>query len=270
PAGNLIKALIQPGQRFGFNRELDAAVDLIRAFGGEVLLPGQRTPTAAGVSHGIEAARQYLEALGYQIVTPEEQERIEGKQAPTREKIQGEFEAKEKARGKDERKWLKTPWSRRKLPENHPLYTGEMVRCGGENVYSIGYDMDNAYLYVRFWAKSHGKKSGPGAMYRYFDVRPEKFLAFMQARDSAGTWLWDHIRIRGTVSGHYHDYALVGISGGYVPRKATAGPGGSEWYVQREIRTTGNRWIKSQLQTQPAAWHGIEPFHGMPPRGARG
>jgi hypothetical protein len=41
---------------------------------------------------------------------------------------------------------------------------------------------------------------------------------------SKGGWVWDHLRIRGTVSGHQKDYELAGIVGGYVPRKATYGP----------------------------------------------
>jgi hypothetical protein len=42
--------------------------------------------------------------------------------------------------------------------------------------------------------------------------------------DGPGSWVWDALRIRGTVSGHQKDYELVGIMGNYVPRKATVRP----------------------------------------------
>lgn len=107
------------------------------------------------------------------------------------------------------------------LPPNHPVNTGEMQPAPeSSNVYSFGYNSDSGNLYVRF---RDDKTGGPGSLYRYSDTTPQEFVGMMAAA-SKGGWVWDHLRIRGTLTGHHKDYALVGIVGGYVPRKATMGP----------------------------------------------
>ena len=111
---------------------------------------------------------------------------------------------------------------------------------------------------------------GPGPLYRYDGVSPDAFLSMLTA-GSKGTWIWDNLRIRGTVSGHQKDYSLVGIMPtpeypeGYVPRKATVEPimqyygvrgqplvqprklGVREGFTEREVRTGRGQMLRSQL-----------------------
>jgi hypothetical protein len=68
----------------------------------------------------------------------------------------------------------------------------------------------------------------------------------MLKADSKGTFIWDNIRIRGTISGHHFDYQLVGVQASYVPRKATLTPRGEE-YVSRSVFSDRGRQLKSAL-----------------------
>jgi hypothetical protein len=86
------------------------------------------------------------------------------------------------------------------------------------NVYSYSYDIDTSTLYVRF--QSHMVYGTAGSLYSYSNVPPELFLK-MYSAPSKGTFIWDNIRIRGTVTGHRYDYSLVAVRQNYVPRKAT-------------------------------------------------
>ncbi len=138
---------------------------------------------------------------------------------------------------------------RTRFPPDHPLLTGDMVDAPkSSNVHSFGYDLYSHSLYVRYLdhESDEGKTSRrPGPIYRYFNAPPELFLAFLRA-DSKGSFVWDSLRIRGTVSGHQLDYALVGVQNGYVPRKATMTPHGEAFiprtvFSDRERRLTSTR-----------------------------
>jgi len=136
------------------------------------------------------------------------------------------------------------------FPANHPIVTAEMVPVSSSNIYSIGYDNDSHTLMVRFVGRHSHKDNSrrPGSIYAYFHVPARRFLQFLDAA-SKGKWLWDNVRIRGTISGHRYDYALVGIEAGYVPRKATLTPLG-EAYIQRQVWTDKSRLISSPLPEQ--------------------
>jgi hypothetical protein len=151
----------------------------------------------------------------------------------------------------------------RKLPPDHPLVTGQMVETPqSSNVFAFGYDIQTHSLFVRFKEGRHeggnggggsGGKGGaggarphrPGALYLYHNVPTELFLTLYEA-PSKGIWVWDNLRIRGTLSGHRFDYALVGVQGGYVPRKATLSPAG-EIFSPRTIFTDQGRQLSSSL-----------------------
>lgn len=90
-----------------------------------------------------------------------------------------------------------------------------MIAADSSNVHSYGYDPDSQTLYVRF-----RNKTKVGALYAYYHVPPEIYKK-LDAAGSKGGAVWDLLRERGTVHGHKFDYRLVGIRGGYVPRKAT-------------------------------------------------
>ena len=65
-------------------------------------------------------------------------------------------------------------------------------------------------------------------MYAYYDVPATVYTQFKSAA-SAGKFVWDRLRVRGTIHGHQYQYRLVsgqvsiqqGVSGVYIPRKAT-------------------------------------------------
>lgn len=57
---------------------------------------------------------------------------------------------------------------------------------------------------------------GEGAAYLYSGVTQHEALSFAQAQ-SKGTWVWDHLRVRGSRTAHKKPY--VKISAGYRPPK---------------------------------------------------
>ena len=155
----------------------------------------------------------------------------------------------------------------RTYPKNHPIVTGEMVPVQSSNVHSIGFRWNfdrpaQGSMIVRFLGtQERGQRSGPGAMYEYMDVHPDLFLSFLIA-NSKGEFVWDELRIRGTVSGHQYRYKLAALgSGGYVPRQA-ARVGTTEMYLPRQVRSIdtgddhvltgarGGRMRKSKLVKQ--------------------
>jgi hypothetical protein len=135
----------------------------------------------------------------------------------------------------------------RRFPKDHPIVTGRFVRAtASTNVYSYGYDVDNLWLYIRYQGK---QRSTAGSLYRYRGVYPHEFLGLM-AKDSKGKWVWDHLRVRGSSTMHQKPYELVGVMGDYVPRRA-ARVGGQDYWVQRDVMSTGGNLLKSTLPTQP-------------------
>lgn len=181
---------------------------------------------------------------------------------------------------------------RYQFSEDDPIVTGAMIPVISSNVHSIGYDWNEnqpnkGTLKVRF-LESKGRKSAtrvPGPLYGYFGVHPEVFMAFQQAA-SKGRFVWDRLRIRGTVTGHRFHYELEDlgdtmVSPGklgrstYVPRKATRlGP--NEHFLRREFtdQRTG-RTHTSQLEDEFVQRIGVNrhgpqgfvPNRGTPNRG---
>lgn len=128
-----------------------------------------------------------------------------------------------------------------------------MQRVTSSNVHSIGYDDSSGILAVRYLApelshangqtKISGKTSAPGPLYHYFDVSPRLWQSFVSA-SSKGKWVWDNLRVRGTIAGHKYDYRLVsgtvGISGHrqtYIPRLAsgTGFVSRNRWQAGRQL-----------------------------------
>lgn len=79
----------------------------------------------------------------------------------------------------------------------------------------------------------------PGPMYAYFDV-PVGVFGRLRDASSAGTAVWDELRMRGSVFGHQFQYSLVdapttagdgGEEAHYVPRRATSWGFRSRTYV---------------------------------------
>ena len=157
-----------------------------------------------------------------------------------------------------------------------------MVPADSSNVFAYGYDVNSWNLYVRFRAESTSnplqKANAPGPLYQYSHVPPELFLKFLRA-GSKGNWVWDNLRVRGTVSGHRYDYRLVGVTQGYVPRKAVLMPDG-EYFIGRTVRTDQGRGLSSSRPDvmvrplvspgQPNRGTPRPPNRGGPNRGNRG
>lgn len=253
PTGTLIRSLFGAGN--GLEGSLRAASALIRAFGGEVMLP-RGMEDVGDWDRGTSAAIERLQSLGYQVMPPEEEE-TGGVPKPRRARKTVD---------------VPTPRGTRRVRRDDPAITGEMVTASSSNVHSYGYDHEHGYLYVRFLdSLPDGSRAGPGPLYRYAGVDVDEFRALHRA-GSKGDWIWDHLRIRGTVSGHKKDYELVGIVRGYVPRKATLDPAyGGEAYIKRKVLTSKGRWLESQ-RPNSAAGGGVliskAGTAGMPNRGA--
>lgn len=135
--------------------------------------------------------------------------------------------------------------------DDDPVMTGQMILVESSNVHSIGYRWNEANpskgtLLVRFWEKEKGRKTAAGSTYAYYDVHPQVFKAFEIAA-SKGRFVWDRLRIRGTVTGHQYDYRLVGIgASGYVPRKATR-YGNNEYFLRRSVQGRNGQTYTSRL-----------------------
>ena len=259
PTGTLIRSLFGAGD--SMEGSLRAASNLLRTFGYEILPPHDRGKFGDW-DRGVAAAMERLRSLGYTIIPPsEEDDRAPGMRMPT-EKTRGPkasrlpFGVPEKTKRGAPRKTVDLPTMRgtRRFRVDHPAVTGEMVVAQSSNVHSYGYDAEHGYLYVRFLdSLADGSRSGPGPLYRYSGVDPNEFGALHRA-GSKGNWIWDHLRIRGTVSGHKKDYELVGIVRGYVPRKAVLDPAyGGEAYIKRRVLTSRGRWLESQRPNALAA-----------------
>lgn len=226
---------------------LRSAIALIRAMGGEVL-PDPQWSVFGPDPRATEAAWEYLRRTGE---LQRLQDELGGDEVPQEAVPRPRAERQVTVHG---------PGGVQNLAEDHPAVTGEFVPVASSNVHSVAYDADTATLYVRFLDSFYNKatkdyvRQGPGPIYAYYNVPPEMFLDMLHA-SSKGGWVWDHLRIRGTLSGHQRDYALVGIVRGYVPRKATFAPteprnlqGGAyaEMWVPRQVQDMSGQWISSK------------------------
>lgn len=144
------------------------------------------------------------------------------------------------------------------LPGEESPFGQEILTPESSNVYSFSYHREQGQrtgtLYVTFKAPKlssdvktgkgrlggrdqlrgslgstiTGKSNARGPMYAYYNVPPGVFTRMQQA-SSKGKFVWDKLRIRGTIYGHQYRYSLVqgavitsgGASGTYIPRKAT-------------------------------------------------
>jgi hypothetical protein len=270
PAGKVIQSLIDPSRKTALAKQLQQAMELIRAFGGEVM-PGAGWGTVEDVERGMRAAQRRLEQLGGPLAVGEGPPRRMPNAEPGRLTVDVPL-------GRRGRQSSVT----QRVRADHPMLTGEMVYCpNSSNVYEFGYDNETATLYVRFQtAHEERQRGGAGSLYAYYGVTPDEFLALYktqgrglgQGGDSTpGTWVWDHLRERGTVSGHKKDYRLVGVMNSYVPRKATVRAtyqtigkrgqalkrprktGVEEWYISRSVKTHEGRFVHSVLPTTRVA-----------------
>jgi hypothetical protein len=135
---------------------------------------------------------------------------------------------------------IRGPGYHRFLQPDDPVLTGVMIPVPSSNVHSIGFRFNLASplkskLIIRYKQKDRrGGRSGTvgGPTYEYDDVHPDWFDDLQQV-GSKGKWVWDHLRIRGTVAGHQYKYNLTRAAQGYLPRRAVVNMG-----IQRFVRRT--------------------------------
>lgn len=137
---------------------------------------------------------------------------------------------------------VRAPGYQRILDPKDPVLTGEMRGVTSSNVFSIGFDFNFDYplkskLIIRYKQKDRkgGKGTVGGSTYEYQNIHPDWFSDLVAA-GSKGRWVWDQLRIRGTVAGHQYPYNLVRAAQGYLPRRAIVRNGRQE--LRRRQRTT--------------------------------
>lgn len=124
---------------------------------------------------------------------------------------------------------------------NQPILEGPILCPHSSNVHSFYFEHDqngarNGSILVRFLGGDSKNRHGPGAMYRYFDCRYELFEEFKRAA-SAGKFVWDEFRVRGSVVAHQKNFEIVDVGNlPTVPRASVLkrGQGGS-FFVPRTL-----------------------------------
>jgi hypothetical protein len=244
PAGRLLDVIVHGLRRQRRFDTVQIAIELLRAFGFEVLPRPGMPLTDAELRRAVEAAARFLDWASQFAPVPE---RRPVETVPVAER---EIETRRRRAAVGEQVIVPFATGPRQFPADHPLVTGEMVRVESSNVHSIGYDLDTGTLYVRFLVtvvREGRVRQFGGSLYGYRGVTPEEFLRFLDA-PSKGGWVWDNLRVRGTASGHKKDYFLAGIVGGYVPRKATL-----QWITDPK---TGKPHLAEVFAPRTVLWRG--------------
>lgn len=249
PVADTIKGLLKPGGERSEARDVAAAAELLNALGVSTEgASGRRVSVQSDDPKAKADAERVLRGLGFDV------------------------QAGETPRPRPKPTVLPSDRVRPALPPDQhsgmvrkmlggmfvyfrpddPIITGEMIPVKSSNVHSIGFIWNDdkpaeGTLKVRFLDSSGGKKTGKGgATYHYYDVHPRVFIEFQKA-SSKGKFVWDKLRVRGTVSGHQYRYGLARLSSsGYVPRQATR-IGDEEWYMQRSVQAADGRNMTSKL-----------------------
>lgn len=94
------------------------------------------------------------------------------------------------------------------LDEVDAYLLGEWLPVTSSNVAAIRYLPEDEALEVEYLN---------GGFYRYSDIPPMMAKDFALA-SSPGGWVWDHLRVRGTVYGYQKPYALISGPSTYEPR----------------------------------------------------
>lgn len=238
---------------------------------------GTTAPAGGSFDDEIQSAIRFLEANGYTVIPP-------GQQPPTRPPRPTEPQRPEDLGFTQEPPTTRGPTGPRgplqpgqrinifggglEYDPDDPLFSGEMVPVESSNVHSIGFifnpqNPSKGTLKVRFLQQSKSKnRKVAGPLYFYYDVHPLVFQAFRNA-GSPGGFVWDRLRVRGTVSGHRFHYELKGIAEGYVPRKATR-YGNEEYFIGR--RATFRNQQTGELRMFESELPDVHVQTLMPPR----
>jgi len=267
PIADAVKSLLRPFGRKQVSREIESAAELLNALGASTEGPsGRRVRVESQDSRARADAERILEALGFDVdrgvspvsppaspVSPSTppftptppSNRLPPPAAPP----SGPPQAPPSGGGMVR---LMLDGRMISVPPDDPLVTGGMIRVQSSNVHSIGYDWNykdprKGILKVRYLDKGRGVPAGRGGpTYFYYDVHPGVFMRFQHAA-SMGRFVWDNLRVRGTISGHQYRYSLARISStGHVPRQATR-IGDEEHLLGRRVQGANGREYRSVL-----------------------
>lgn len=214
------------------------------------------------------------ERAGGRVVDPQE------RRNPREEVAQQEPQSGIRMIGND-RVQIVRPGYRGTFRVTDPILTGAMIPVRSSNVHSIGFRMDynnpaaKSELIVRYLQQDktgRSKAKVPGPTYAYKGVHPDLFESFRIA-NSKGKFVWDELRVRGTVVGHQYAYTLERMAQGYVPRRAAL-INGQQWLLQRtktahyaDGRTEQVRSIHPNQRLGPYRPSSNRPNRGNPDRG---
>ena len=127
----------------------------------------------------------------------------------------------------------------RLMSADDPIATGKPVTVDSSNVHAVAFELnenrpDRSAMRIQYKQNDKQGRKTAGPTYKYHPVKPSMFRSLLRA-GSKGSWIWDRLRVRGTVAGFRMPYTLVGIRQGHVPRRATT-IGGQQWYIRRTKR----------------------------------
>lgn len=259
PAGQIIRAIAtavsstRPRDSSG-DADVDAARRYLEAMGR-----GSMSPPNSARSKDMEAAAKLLREHGFEgnlaaktIRQPSQREQQQLREQERRQ--QPPAQKRERKPAGTEPVDVDMGTGNQRFSADHPIVTRQMVEVPtSSNVWSFGYLVDKWRLYVRYDNPKTDEQPSkrPGPLYAHANVPPDAFLRMLKA-ESKGNFIWDNVRVRGTVSGHKYDYRLVAVRGGIVPRKATLKPGG-EWYIQRKVSTISRSGKRKTLVSRASA-----------------
>ncbi len=89
-------------------------------------------------------------------------------------------------------------------------------RFASSCVYAVAYDRTKNHLYVQYLGGKGKKRGGPGRWFKYYPVSIAEAKTIYNAA-SKGVWSWDHLRLRGTVSGTKKNFTRDESPPGYLP-----------------------------------------------------
>jgi hypothetical protein len=147
----------------------------------------------------------------------------------------------------------------RLMRPDDPILTGEMVPVESSNVSSVGFDLnernpERSTMRIQYLQPDQrgGKRKVPGPVYAYSPVSHRQFRSILRA-GRKGSWIWDNLRVRGSIAGFRIPYSLIQSQQGNVPRRATM-IAGQQWLIRRRkqaILSGGRtRTVQSSLPSQ--------------------
>lgn len=241
PRKSEIERLLREARRLGilgksqrrrgpFGRLLGEAGDLID-ISMELLSAGGGHPEAGATQnkHRSDQTERLLNGIG--ILYPELKPKID---RARRKAADAGKRAREKPEEWPEEHTVDTRRLMAPQERGAGIWADEVQTPESSNVYGFAYDHDNGILYVSYKSsqtrpnKDGSKPHVRGAMYSYGGAGkpvPPYVYENMIRTTSKGKFVWDRLRVRGTLWGHQYQYTLVSpdMAGGklYVPRKAT-------------------------------------------------